>query len=374
MRLRKALGGAAVALSLLLTSCYKNLEWHSSPYDYVLAERDVSGPLVRDIRHDANWQDRGLVGLISRFHATPVEKFRLLNEELRIERGIPDSYFSDTIHLSSESYGLVHTEDYLWNVERRANRALPIRELFSETPITKESVELQAAFVDGTYTAAQLALDQGIAMHLGGGLHHAMPDHGEGFCIFNDVAITIRKLQQEGRIRTAAIIDLDVHHGNGNAEIFRRDNSVPIIDIYDEDNYPIPHNASNYRPPISLAIPLDTENQCPDDDLYMEQLPKVINKIKQRKPNIVFYLAGADPYKGDRLGGFCLTQGGLTRRDQYIISRVRALDIPLVVLPAGGYGPVHEVVDIHANTAQIVVDRYNREQLKQRGQRVTRSH
>jgi acetoin utilization deacetylase AcuC-like enzyme len=202
--------------------------------------------------------------------------------------------------------------------------------------------------VGGTLVAARLACrnrppSSSVTVHLGGGLHHAFPDHGEGFCAFNDTAVAVRALQAEGITRTA-IVDLDVHHGNGTAFIFGSDPTVFTFSMHQQQNYPF------WKPSGSLDIGL------PDgagDGLFLDELERGLKRVAATSPECVFYLAGADPYEDDQLGGLRVSQEGLRRRDRMVFSMCRTLGVPVVVTLAGGYARrLEDTVAIHAATVE----------------------
>ena len=183
-------------------------------------------------------------------------------------------------------------------------------------------------------------------MNLAGGTHHAFPSHGEGFCVFNDVAVAVRALQRDGRISRAAIVDLDVHQGNGTNEVFAGDDCVFTFSMHGRKNYPF-HKVAG-----SLDVELDDRT---GDDEYLELLADALPRaLHQATPDLVVYLAGADPYVGDRLGRLALTFGGLARRDTFVLNQCREVGLPVVVTIAGGYAePITDTVAIHAATARI---------------------
>jgi acetoin utilization deacetylase AcuC-like enzyme len=186
-------------------------------------------------------------------------------------------------------------------------------------------------------------------MNLAGGTHHAFPDHGEGFCVFNDVAVAIRALQRDRRIARAAIIDLDVHQGNGTHAIFSGDASVYTFSMHGGRNYPF------HKVPGSLDIELADGT---GDDRYLAMLSDVLPGVLARAaPDLVVYLAGADPHEGDRLGRLCLTFDGLARRDALVLEACRDVGIPVAVTIAGGYGrDIEQTVQAHVNTVRVVRD------------------
>ena len=197
----------------------------------------------------------------------------------------------------------------------------------------------------GTLRTAQAALRDGAAVHLGGGFHHAFPDHGEGFCLIHDVAIAIRMLQRERAIRRALVVDLDVHHGNGTAAIFSGDDTVFTFSMHQQNNYPA------WKPPSDLDLGLP---DATGDQDYLALLERHLPVILDRHgPDLVVYLAGADPYERDQLGGLALTIDGLRRRDAYVLGTARSRGLPVAVTLAGGYAAnERDTVEIHVNTVR----------------------
>jgi acetoin utilization deacetylase AcuC-like enzyme len=185
-------------------------------------------------------------------------------------------------------------------------------------------------------------------LHIGGGFHHAFANHGEGFCLFNDVAVAIRILQKESALARAAVVDCDVHHGNGTAFIFERDPSVFTFSIHQQHNYPM------FKPRGSLDIGLPDGT---DDGVYLDALTGAMDQVLASQPQIVFYLAGADPYADDQLGGLSLTEEGLRERDRLVLGSCRDAGVPVVVTLAGGYARnVDDTVRIHLGTVEAVRD------------------
>ncbi len=277
-------------------------------------------------------------------HVYPTEKYRLVRERLS-EVGL----LSGEIRLLSPEpapeadLARVHTEAYLEKV--RTGRLTRQEELRLEVPFSRQLRRAMLLACGGTTLASRRALDQGVAVHLGGGFHHAFPDHGEGFCLFNDVAVALRALQAEGRIATAAVVDCDVHQGNGTAEIFSDDPAVFTLSLHQDRLYPAA------RPPSDLDVAL------PDrvgDERYLERLDAALPRaLEEPEPDLALYLAGADPYRGDQLGGLGLTLEGLRRRDRRVLGALAERGIPGVVVLAGGYATrVRETVSIHAATVE----------------------
>jgi acetoin utilization deacetylase AcuC-like enzyme len=268
---------------------------------------------------------------------------------------------------SWDDLALVHTGEYLGKLRNGTMTPADIAQL--ELPWSEAMVEGFRLMVGGTVQAAWHACSLGslksdvrslrnsettsdvrlhpsdfrVAVHIGGGLHHAFPNHGEGFCPFNDVAVAIRVLQRDG-VGRAAVVDLDVHHGNGTAFIFESDPRVFTFSMHQQHNYPM------WKPRGSLDIGL------PDgvhDMTYLAELEKALPLVFASGPGCVFYLAGADPYEDDQLGGLRLTREGLRQRDRMVIAAARASGVPLVIVLAGGYArSVDDTVVIHVATIE----------------------
>jgi acetoin utilization deacetylase AcuC-like enzyme len=204
-------------------------------------------------------------------------------------------------------------------------------------------VERSRRSTGATIGAARAALDGGVGVHLAGGTHHAFPDRGQGFCVFNDVAVAIRVLQADGRIRRSIVIDLDVHQGNGTASIFGDDPSVFTFSIHGQGNYPFAKSDSD----LDIALPDGT-----NDEHYHAALRDALeNVVPLGNADIVFYLAGADPYEHDRLGKLKLTRSGLSERDRLVFASCQCHELPVAVVLAGGYAKVVvDVATIHVAT------------------------
>jgi acetoin utilization deacetylase AcuC-like enzyme len=282
-------------------------------------------------------------------HVFPIRKYRLVHARL-VEAGvIQPSDVAGPALATWEELALVHTEDYLTKIRAGTLSAEELAEL--ELPWTADMVEGFRWMVGGTIRAAKIACgldaiaiaDDRVAAHLGGGLHHAFPSHGEGFCPFNDVAVAIRLLQAHGIERTA-IVDLDVHHGNGTAFIFESDPRVFTFSMHQQHNYPM------WKPRSSLDIGL---GDGVHDQTFLGELTRALPQVMAHRPQCVFYLAGADPYEDDQLGGLRLTRDGLRERDRIVIGTVAAAGVPLVITLAGGYArQIEDTVAIHAATVE----------------------
>ena len=278
-------------------------------------------------------------------HRFPVEKYAMLRERVVEEGVVARERVLDPDGAGDEMLRLVHTAEYVERFIGGALSAAEVRRL--GFPWSPALVERSRRAVGGTVAAARHALVHGTAMNLAGGTHHAFPDHGEGFCVFNDVAIAIRLLREEGLIRRAAVIDLDVHQGNGTHAIFAGDEEVFTFSIHGGRNYPFEKVAG------TLDIDLDDGTE---DAEYLrvlaDALPRVLHAAQ---PDIVVYLAGADPHEGDRLGRMRLTFAGLERRDAMVMQACREVGLPVAVVIAGGYGRrIEDTVAVHVATARIV--------------------
>jgi acetoin utilization deacetylase AcuC-like enzyme len=276
-------------------------------------------------------------------HVFPTEKYRLVYERLLTE-GFDPSSVVEPAPAEWDELALVHTGDYLTRMRDGTMTDDDIMQL--ELPWSREMVEGFRVMVGGTIAAALQASP--VAIHVGGGLHHAFPNHGEGFCPFNDVAVAIRVLQTRG-VERAAVIDLDVHHGNGTAFIFESDPRVFTFSMHQQHNYPM------WKPRSTLDIGLPDGTH---DATYLRELEAALPRVLADRPGCVFYLAGADPYEDDQLGGLRLTREGLRRRDRLVFDAVRDANAPLVVTLAGGYARrVDDTVAIHVATIQEALTR-----------------
>ena len=242
---------------------------------------------------------------------------------------------------SDEDILRVHSQDYVYKLK---NGTLSHNEVLRlEIPYSKELVEAVWLAAGGSILAGKKALADGWAANIGGGFHHACPDHGEGFCVIHDVAVAIRHLQFHRAIENAFVVDTDVHQGNGTAEIFGGDGTVYTLSLHQEHNYPYPKSIST----VDVNLP----DGMGDDD-YLAILEKHLHRAFQDfSPQMLFYVAGADPYREDQLGGLKLTMEGLARRDALICDYARRHRVPMVITLAGGYARnVEDTVRIHIGT------------------------
>ncbi len=274
-------------------------------------------------------------------HVFPSVKYKLTKEKLLRDGAAQAADIVEPEPASDDDVGLVHDRHYIWKLKNAKLSYVEILRL--EIPYSPELVRAVWLCAGGSILAARQALEDGVAANIGGGFHHAFPDHGEGFCVLHDVAIAIRRLQKDRTIERAMTVDCDVHHGNGTAAIFAADPSVFTFSIHQENNYPYP------KPPSSLDINLA---DGVGDDEYLARLEEGLDKsLANFQPDLLFYLAGADPYREDQLGGLKLSLEGLEKRDQMVFEKARAKKIPVAITLAGGYARhVEDTIKIHTNT------------------------
>jgi acetoin utilization deacetylase AcuC-like enzyme len=274
-------------------------------------------------------------------HVFPSQKFRLIAETLLAERIASKEDFVRPAAASDEDILRVHTPE--WVSKLRTGTLSASEVMLLEIPYSRELVEAVWLAAAGSILAAQCALRDGFGANLGGGFHHAYPDHGEGFCAIHDVAVAIRRLQADGAIQKAMVVDTDVHHGNGTAAIFRKDASVFTISIHQENNYPA------HKPPST--IDLNMMDRADDEEYLGALLPAVQKALEEFRPDLLFYVGGADPFCEDQLGGLSLTKKGLMERDRRVFVEARQRGIPVATALAGGYARrVEDTVRIHVNT------------------------
>lgn len=274
-------------------------------------------------------------------HVFPSQKYRLIRNQL-IDDGVAAADdFRVPEPAKDEDVLRVHSQEYVHKLKTGTLTYLEI--LRMEVPYSKELIEACWLAAGGSILAGQRALQDGWAANISGGFHHAYPDHGEGFCVIHDVAIAIRRLQFDGAIEQAMVVDTDVHQGNGTAAIFGGDGTVFTLSIHQENNYPYP------KPPSTVDVNL--RDGMGDDD-YLSILEKHLQgAFEDFSPQILFYVGGADPYREDQLGGLALTMEGLARRDSLVFDYARRRNVPVAITLAGGYARrVADTVRIHVNT------------------------
>ncbi|HKG61709.1 MAG TPA: histone deacetylase [Pyrinomonadaceae bacterium] len=276
-------------------------------------------------------------------HVFPIRKFELVRDRLLAEGTLKLPEIIEPFPALLKDVLLVHTEDY---VTRLCNGQLTSKELRRlGLPWSESLVRRSFYAVGGTQAASDAALAAGCGSNLAGGTHHSFADRGEGFCVLNDVAIAIRSLRVRNRIRRAAIVDCDVHQGNGTATIFAGDHETFTFSMHGANNYPL----------FKAQSTLDVE--LPDgtgDDEYLETLAQHLPAVFAHDPEIVFYLAGADPFAKDKLGRLALSIDGLRERDSYVLRECYEREVPVVTVMSGGYGKdINDTIEIHCNTSRM---------------------
>ena len=291
----------------------------------------LSFPIIYGEGYDLNFGD----------HVFQTAKYRLIHELLLRRRVASPKDFLAPEAATREQLLSAHATHW---INRLENGRLNYHEILRlEIPYSRAMVEASYLATGGSIEAAHVALDCGASFNLGGGFHHAFHSHGEGFCAVNDIAVAIRVLQREGRIRKAMVIDCDVHQGNGTASIFTQDNSVFTLSIHQEHNYP------QEKPPSNLDVNLEDGT---GDREYLDKLrPACEESIAAFDPDLVIYVAGADPFFDDQLGGLALSKEGLLIRDRVVFNACLRHRVPVAVVLAGGYARyIEDTVEIHANT------------------------
>ena len=272
----------------------------------------------------------------------PAEKYRLVHNSLKKLGFLDNSKVCEPRMPTKEDLLLVLTPEYLEDLSALRWTSSTVR---SEMALTAEIVDFSRLTVGGTILACEEALKCGVGSHIGGGFHHAFPDHAEGFCYINDIAVAIRKMQNGKMAERFAVIDCDLHQGNGTAYIFLDDPDVFTFSIHQEDLYPIKQKSN-------LDVGLD---YSAGDQEYLEKIEFHVPRIMDsHSPDLIVYVAGADPYEGDRLGSLRLTKGGLKERDTIVIRSARERNVPVAVVLAGGYATnTTDTVEIHVNTCLV---------------------
>ncbi len=277
-------------------------------------------------------------------HKFPMEKYRMVRERLLAEKILLQCELHEPELPSREIMTLAHTGDYYDGFADGTLGETVIRKI--GLPWSKELFRRSLASVGGAIGSAIEALESGIGGNLAGGTHHAFSTHGEGFCVFNDFAVVILYLIKRGMIHRAAIIDLDVHQGNGNSSILGDNPDVFIFSMHGHGNYPL------------IKIPSTIDVELPDgtrDAEYLSLLKEKLPAIFEWKPDIVLYQAGVDPLKEDSLGRLALSSGGLMERDRIVLNECRSRGIPVSLALGGGYSkPINHSVDAYVNTYRVV--------------------
>ena len=277
-------------------------------------------------------------------HRFPMEKYELLPQQLLHEGTCSSNNFFEPTRPNDKYILAVHEPDYFYDLlnitlNQRAARKIGF-------PLSEVLVERERFITDGTIKASEFALKNGIAMNIAGGTHHAYTNRGEAFCMINDQAVGARFLQNEGLAKKILIVDLDVHQGNGTAEIFREDDSVFTFSMHGASNYPFKKEQSN----LDIALENNT-----DDNTYLKILKKTLPRlIDEQQPDFIYYLSGVDVVASDKLGKLAMTINGCKARDQFVLEQCKTNNIPIMCSMGGGYSPdIKTIVDAHANTFRL---------------------
>jgi acetoin utilization deacetylase AcuC-like enzyme len=277
-------------------------------------------------------------------HVFPMEKFGRVLDTLAATGDLEQADRIEPAAATREELLGVHTAEYLDDLD---GLRWTQRTMWSELPLTEEIVAAYRYAAGGTIVAAREAIARGMAVNVGGGFHHAFADRAEGFCYLNDLAVAARAMQREGRVRRVAVVDLDVHQGNGTAHIFQDDDSVFTLSIHQEANYPVPKQQSD--------LDVGLENGVGDAE-YLKRLDGALARVWEWGPELVLYQAGADPFEEDLLGGLGLTLEGLRERDRRVLEGAAERGVPAVVTLGGGYArQVEDTVAIHAHTCSLAI-------------------
>ena len=280
-------------------------------------------------------------------HRFPEDKYSLLRQHLLAQSVIGPHEMCLASPASDEQLLLAHAPDYLEKVKLGKLSEQEIRR--TGFPWSLELVERSRCSVGATIAASRTAWQAGIAANLGGGTHHAHSEHGEGFCVFNDVAVAARVMQNEGHLRRLLVVDCDVHQGNGTAAIFAGDPSVFTFSIHGQKNFPFRKVASD----LDIGLPDRTGDQA-----YLAALQSGLRQaIQEAQADMVYYVAGADPYEDDRLGRLALTRAGLQERDRLVFNACRQAGLPVTLVMGGGYArQIIDTVSIHVQTFQTAAE------------------
>ena len=282
-------------------------------------------------------------------HRFPMDKYDLLPQQLIYEGTCTEENFFEPGIPNNKHFFTVHDPEYFFNLLNITLSQKEARKI--GFPLSEVLVAREMIIADGTIKSSKFSLKNGIAMNIAGGTHHAFSSHGEAFCMLNDQAIGARYLQQKELAKKILIIDLDVHQGNGTAEIFKKDASVFTFSMHGKSNYPFIKETSN----LDIALKNETK-----DNEYLSILKNILPKlINQEKPDFIYYLCGVDVLETDKLGKLSLSVKGCKERDQFVLQTCRDFNIPVMCSMGGGYSPdIKVIVDAHANTFRLAQEIY----------------
>lgn len=280
-------------------------------------------------------------------HRFPMPKYALLRQRIMEAGLVADGDLAPGPAATEEQLTRVHTADYVDRVRHGRLSDREIRQI--GFPWSPGMFERARHSVGSTIAACRTALTGEIGLNLGGGTHHAGPDYGQGFCVFNDCAVAARAMQAEGLAERIVILDCDVHQGNGTAEIFTDDPSVFTFSIHGQKNFPFRKKPGD----LDIGLPDDA-----DDPIYLDALEEGVDRaLAAAGADLAIYLAGADPYADDRLGRLAVTKRGLAQRDRYVLAACQAAQLPVAIAMAGGYGKnIEDTVDIHFQTVRLAAE------------------
>lgn len=308
---------------------------------------DCGQILLNEHRLKAYYSDRYVLPLPAG-HRFPMQKYQMLRQA--VAATLPVVQFAEAPHATDGVLALAHHPAYIRKVVAGSLSADEQKAI--GFPWSPEMVERSRRSTGATIAACRSAMTDGVAINLAGGTHHAQAERGEGFCVFNDAAIAARLMQAERQVARVVIIDLDVHQGNGTAAILARDDSVFTLSLHGERNYPFTKMQSD----LDVALPDGTT-----DEVYLAALKKALTEMFARfSPQLIIYLAGADPHEGDRLGRLKLTMAGLAARDRLVLQAARERSLPVAIAMAGGYGKqIEETVAVHLQTVSLAAEYFN---------------
>lgn len=280
-------------------------------------------------------------------HRFPMDKYELLPEQLLYEGSVTEDHFFHPDQLSREEILLTHSEEYLAKLETQSLDPKEIRKI--GFPMSKALIDRGKYIAKGTLQCAYHSIAHGVSMNIAGGTHHSFRSHGEGFCIFNDIAIAANIMLDRGEVSKVLVVDLDVHQGNGTAKIFEQDPRVFTFSMHGAKNYPGRKEKSD----LDIGLPDGTT-----DELYLSTLQDTLPQlIETEKPDQIFYLSGVDVIASDRLGRLSLTREGCRQRDKYVFEQCKYYNIPVAVSMGGGYSPqIRDIIEAHANTFRMAQD------------------
>ncbi|MCF8338802.1 MAG: histone deacetylase [Bacteroidales bacterium] len=277
-------------------------------------------------------------------HRFPMEKYSLIPQQLLYEGTFDEKHFFEPESMTQDVISAVHDENYIYKLNAGLLHKLEERRI--GFPWSKSLIDREEHISAGTVQGALFALDNGIAFNIAGGTHHAYRDRGEGFCIYNDIAIASQYLLNRRMVKQVLVVDLDVHQGNGTAKIFEKEPRVFTFSMHGAKNYPLHKEHSD----LDLALGVEIT-----DDEYLELLRKNLTYlIDHIKPDIIFFQSGVDIMGDDRLGKLNISKSGIRKRDRMVLENAFNRNIPVIASMGGGYSrQIRNIVDAHCNTYRV---------------------